>query len=83
MKPFGLQRMIPAGKLHLPFSLCEISDQTLTIASGVRADEGQEVFHEMRDYQPNARVEVCMDDVTQVHARGVEGLSVTPPDVLH
>lgn len=63
---------------HLPSSLCEIPDQTLTIASGDRADGGQEVLHEMTDYQPNAHVEVCVEDVTQVDVRGVEGLSVTP-----
>lgn len=63
---------------HLPSSLCEVPDQTFTIASGDRADGGQEILHEMTDYQPNARVEVCVEDVSQVEVGGVEDLSVTP-----
>lgn len=43
-----------------------------------RADGGQKVLPEMTDYQPKARVEVRVEDVTQVHVRGVEGLSVMP-----
>lgn len=42
-----------------------------------RAEGGQEVLHEITDYQSNAHVGVCVEDVTQVHVRGVEGLSVS------
>lgn len=64
-KPFWFQRIISAGieDCIFPFPFMKYLIRLLLLVTD-RADGGQEVLHEMTDYQSNAHAEVHVEDVT-------------------